>query len=164
MALHVTFTLQQCAPSAQCAPRRSTVKCAATSQMASTGNGAAAAISGETFIRPHLLKLAPYTPILPFDILSAQLGRKPQDIIKLDANENPYGPPPEVPKALGAMEFPNIYPDPESRRLREALAKWHGVPMEHLLVRGGAWRWAGGRAGVRRDPGGGSTPAKSSAL
>lgn len=29
-------------------------------------------------------------------VLSAQLGRKPEDIIKLDANENPYGPPPEV--------------------------------------------------------------------
>jgi len=28
--------------------------------------------------------------------LSAQLGRKPEDIVKLDANENPYGPPPEA--------------------------------------------------------------------
>lgn len=110
---------------------RLSVRCAATSQqMTSTAaNGAAA-----QFIRPHLLKLAPYTPIVPFEVLSAKLGRKPQDIVKLDANENPYGPPPEVLEALGSMDFPNIYPDPESRRLREALAKWHNVPMEHLLV------------------------------
>jgi len=39
------------------------------------------------FLRPHLLKMAPYTPILPFEILSQQYGRKPEDIIKLDANE-----------------------------------------------------------------------------
>jgi histidinol-phosphate aminotransferase len=31
--------------------------------------------------------MAPYTPILPFEILSQQYGRKPEDIIKLDANE-----------------------------------------------------------------------------
>ena len=93
-------------------------------------------LGGETFIRPHLLKLKAYTPIEPFEILAQRLGREPKDIVKLDANENPYGPPPEVLAALGAMAFPNIYPDPESRRLREALAKWNNVPMEHLLVSG----------------------------
>ena len=97
-------------------------------------SGGEAAMSGEAFVRPHLRKLAAYTPIEPFEVLSAKLGRRPQDIVKLDANENPYGPPPEVLQALGAMDFPNIYPDPESRRLRQALADWHGVPAEHLLV------------------------------
>ena len=84
--------------------------------------------------RPHLRELAAYTPIEPFEVLSQRLGRRPEDIIKLDANENPYGPPPEVREALAAMPFPNIYPDPETRRLRSALAAQHGLPMEHLLV------------------------------
>ena len=91
-------------------------------------------LGAESFIRPHLLKLKAYTPIEPCEILAQRLGREPKDIVKLDANENPYGPPPEVLAALGSMAFPNIYPDPESRRLREALAKWNNVPMEHLLV------------------------------
>ncbi len=56
-------------------------------------------------MRPHLLKLAAYTPIEPFEILSAKFGRKPEDIVKLDANENPYGPPPEVREALGKMAW-----------------------------------------------------------
>lgn len=86
------------------------------------------------FLRPHLLKLAAYTPIEPFEILSSRYGRSPQDIVKLDANENPYGPPPEVREALANMPFPHIYPDPETRRLRKALAEWNDIPMEHLLV------------------------------
>ena len=97
-------------------------------------NGTGKAVSAGSFIRPHLRDLAPYTPIEPFEVLSAKLGRLPQDIIKLDANENPYGPPPEVRQALAAMPFPHIYPDPGSRRLRQALAEMSGVPAEHLLV------------------------------
>jgi histidinol-phosphate/aromatic aminotransferase/cobyric acid decarboxylase-like protein len=53
----------------------------------------------------------------------------------LDANENPYGPPPEVAQALGSLSFPNVYPDSESRALRKQLAKLNGTPMENILVR-----------------------------
>ena len=88
----------------------------------------------ESFIRPHLRDLAAYTPIEPFEVLSARLGRRPEEIIKLDANENPYGPPAAVREALGSLQFPHIYPDPETRRLRSALADSTGVPMENLLV------------------------------
>ena len=79
-----------------------------------------------------------YTPILPFEVLSARLGRAPADIIKLDANENPYGPSPRVREALANLTFPHIYPDPESTALRAALAADTGVPAEHLLAGAGA--------------------------
>ncbi|KAG1657485.1 hypothetical protein FOA52_001400 [Chlamydomonas sp. UWO 241] len=36
------------------------------------------------------------------------------------------------------MSFPHIYPDPETRMLRRALAKMHDIPVEHLLVGCGA--------------------------
>ncbi|GAV59351.1 Aminotran_1_2 domain-containing protein [Cephalotus follicularis] len=95
-------------------------------------------LTGDAFIRPHLRQLSPYQSILPFEVLSARLGRKPEDIIKLDANENPYGPPPEVFEALGSLKFPYIYPDPESRRLRAALAEDSGLESDHILVGCGA--------------------------
>lgn len=89
-------------------------------------------------IRKHLESLPPYTPIEPFEILSARIGRTPDQIVKLDANENPYGPLPAVREALGSMDFPHIYPDPESRDLRNALEKFTGVPAEYLLAGSGA--------------------------
>ncbi|KAL0385645.1 UNVERIFIED_CONTAM: Histidinol-phosphate aminotransferase, chloroplastic [Sesamum radiatum] len=97
-----------------------------------------ASLTGDSFIRPHLRKLSPYQPILPFEVLSTRLGRKPEDIVKLDANENPYGPPPEVFKALGSIRFPYIYPDPESRRLRAALAEDSGIEADYILAGCGA--------------------------
>lgn len=89
-------------------------------------------------IRKHLESLPPYTPIEPFEVLSARLGRTPDQIIKLDANENPYGPLPAVREALGSMDFPHIYPDPESRALRKSLEKFTSVPEEYLLAGSGA--------------------------
>jgi len=89
-------------------------------------------------IRSHLESLPPYTPIEPFEVLSARLGRSPDQIVKLDANENPYGPLPAVRETLGKLDFPHIYPDPESRALRESLKEFTGVPPEYLLAGSGA--------------------------
>lgn len=80
----------------------------------------------------------PYTPIEPFEVLSARLGRPPEQIVKLDANENPYGPSPLVRQALAGLEFPHIYPDPESRALRQSLSGFTGLPAEYLLAGAGA--------------------------
>jgi histidinol-phosphate aminotransferase len=89
-------------------------------------------------IARHLQDMAPYTPIEPFEVLSARLGRDPQEIVKLDANENPYGPSSLARQALAELVFPHIYPDPESRALRASLAAFSGVPQENLLAGSGA--------------------------
>ncbi|MFN8413955.1 MAG: aminotransferase class I/II-fold pyridoxal phosphate-dependent enzyme, partial [Anaerolineales bacterium] len=89
-------------------------------------------------IRPHLESLPPYAPIEPFEVLSVRLGRTPDQIVKLDANENPYGPLPVVREALGNMDFPHIYPDPESRALRKSISKFTGIGEEYLLAGQGA--------------------------
>jgi histidinol-phosphate aminotransferase len=89
-------------------------------------------------IRPDIAGMEAYVPIQPFEVVSARLGRAPADIIKLDANENPYGPSPRVLAALSSLPFPHVYPDPESTALRAALSKDSGLPAENLLVGAGA--------------------------
>ncbi|MCA1899410.1 MAG: histidinol-phosphate transaminase [Chloroflexi bacterium] len=89
-------------------------------------------------VRTSLDSLPPYTPIEPFEVLSARLKRAPAQIVKLDANENPYGPLKAAREALGQLEFPHIYPDPESRALRASLAKFTGVDEAYLLAGAGA--------------------------
>ena len=92
----------------------------------------------QEWIRPDIAQMQPYIPIVPFEILSQRLGRDPQDIVKLDANENPYGPSPKALAALASGNYYHIYPDPESNELRQALSKYTGTPKERLMVGAGA--------------------------
>ncbi len=75
--------------------------------------------------------LVPYVP-----------GEQPQDrrYIKLNTNENPYPPSPAVAAALQAFDPAalRLYPDPQSRGLRAALGKEHGVPAENVFVGNGS--------------------------
>lgn len=41
--------------------------------------------------RPELATMQPYTPLHPFEVASQRLGRPAEQIVKLNANENPYG-------------------------------------------------------------------------
>ena len=92
----------------------------------------------DTFIRSHIHQMPVYQPVLPFDVLSEQLGIPTSKIIKLDANENPFGPIPAVRQALADLPYTHIYPDPESRHLRNALANYHNIPVENILAAAGA--------------------------
>jgi histidinol-phosphate aminotransferase len=95
-------------------------------------------LNPENLLRPHIRAMDPYTPILPFEVLSEQLGFPADQIIKLDANENPYGPIPPVAEALAELPYTHIYPDPESRLLRQAISRVTGVPFENILAGAGA--------------------------
>jgi histidinol-phosphate aminotransferase len=95
-------------------------------------------VNFSSFIRPDIAAMKPYTPILPFEVLSQKLNRVPANIVKLDANENPYGLSPKAREALAHAAFLNIYPDPDNTFLREALAKFTGMPKERLFPGAGA--------------------------
>ncbi len=87
------------------------------------------------FVRPDLLTMAGYEPVVPVEVRAAQLGIPEDRIVKLDANENLFGPSPGVLAALASAERLNIYPDPNQDEVREAVGDYLGVPPE-LVVAG----------------------------
>ena len=86
----------------------------------------------------HVQKLPAYVPGESVESLAARLGRKPESIIKLDANENNYGTPPAVHRALAELTYTHRYPDAEQRELRTALSNYTGVPADFLVAGNGS--------------------------
>jgi len=86
-----------------------------------------------SMIRPDLLELPGYVPIEPTDVLAERLGIAPEAVLKLDGNENPFGPSPRALEAIGRERNYHIYPDPAQRKVREALSEHVGVATERIV-------------------------------
>jgi histidinol-phosphate aminotransferase len=75
--------------------------------------------------------LSPYVP-----------GEQPRiaNLVKLNTNENPFGPSPRALEAMraAASDAMRLYPDPEATELRAALAVHHGVTAEQVFVGNGS--------------------------
>ncbi|PAU56575.1 histidinol-phosphate transaminase [Pseudomonas sp. PIC25] len=83
------------------------------------------------FWSPFVKDLVPYVP-----------GEQPKlaKLVKLNTNENPYGP---SPKALAAMQAElgdslRLYPDPNGERLKQAVADYYGVQTSQVFVGNGS--------------------------
>jgi len=92
----------------------------------------------QRLLRPDIATMEEYTPIVPYEVLARRLGIPEERIIKLDANENPYGPAPQVYEALAACKRYNIYPDPGQTLLREAIEPYLGIAKEHVIFGNGS--------------------------
>lgn len=88
-------------------------------------------------LRPELRSLEPYQALESPEQIAARYGLDPARLVKLDGNENPEGPSPGALAALGSVA-PHRYPDPEQRRLREALAGHLGVGPEAVVAGAGS--------------------------
>lgn len=87
-------------------------------------------------MRPHLVKVNTYHGVDPTEELARSAGIKPEDVIRLNANENPYGAPAAVTDALNNLVV-HLYPDPEQRKLRAKLAEYTGQPIERVMAGAG---------------------------
>lgn len=83
------------------------------------------------FWSPVVRELTPYIP-----------GEQPKidNLIKLNTNENPYGP---SPKAIAAMQASigdalRLYPNTESQVVQVAVAKYYGIAPESIFVGNGS--------------------------
>ncbi len=92
----------------------------------------------ERLIRPEILTLVGYTASKSPDTLKGKVEVPVADIIKLDANENPYGYSPLVHQALAACPPFSVYPDSGQTELRESLARYTGVDAGHIVASGGS--------------------------
>lgn len=87
---------------------------------------------------PHIRRLRPYQGVDPMEVLAEIAGIPAEKVIRLNGNENPYGPSPRVAQALGKFQHYNHYPDPEQRRLRQALSTYLGVSPDWIVAGNGS--------------------------
>ncbi|MFH1663003.1 MAG: histidinol-phosphate transaminase [Chloroflexota bacterium] len=92
----------------------------------------------EKFIRPELVDFGGYAASKSPETLKGKVEVSIESIIKLDANENPYGCSQKVSKALADYRDINIYPDSGQTEIRKQLQGYTGVPMEHIVAAAGS--------------------------
>ena len=83
------------------------------------------------FWSPLVNDLVPYVP-----------GEQPKmaNLVKLNTNENPFGPSPKVIEAIQAElnDSLRLYPDPEGESLRQTIAAYHNVKPEQIFLGNGS--------------------------
>jgi len=84
------------------------------------------------------LEMAPYSPIEPPDQIAKRLGIPEEKIVKLDANENPFGTSIDVLNALNKGRYYHIYPDPAQAQLREAISQYAECASSMIVAGTGA--------------------------
>jgi len=92
----------------------------------------------EKLIRPDLVTLGGYSARRAPETLQGKVEVSVENIIKLDANENPYGCSPKVNQALANYPDINIYPDARQTQLRDLLQKYTGISTEYIVAGSGS--------------------------
>lgn len=85
----------------------------------------------ENLWKENLRKITPYVP---------GEQSKNKNIVKLNANENPYPPSPKAIEALKSFNSERLryYPNANSTELKEALAEYYNVDIENIFVGNGS--------------------------
>jgi histidinol-phosphate aminotransferase len=88
-------------------------------------------------IRKHIERITPYKGVEPLDHIAQRINLDASQMIKLDANENPYGASLMVQEFLANSNL-STYPDPNQIEVRSILAAYTGLPADNIVAGAGA--------------------------
>ena len=75
----------------------------------------------------------------PIELVVREFGVKPENVIKLASNENPYGTSPKVVAKIQELaKNMFVYPDDSMYELKEALAKKFDLTSKHVIIGSGS--------------------------
>ncbi len=89
-------------------------------------------------LRPALHQIPEYAALEDLDAVAREYGVDPATVVKIDGNENPYGPSPKALEALRGDYQPHRYGDADQRRLRAAISTYLDVPLETIVCGSGS--------------------------
>ncbi|MBI4973801.1 histidinol-phosphate transaminase [Candidatus Roizmanbacteria bacterium] len=89
------------------------------------------------FIRQDLIKFEEYKAVPSAYDIALDNNLAINEIDKLDANENVFGPSSKLNRELARFKGYQYYPDPEYKRLRRAIGNYVNVPEDYILVGSG---------------------------
>jgi histidinol-phosphate aminotransferase len=88
----------------------------------------------ERYIQPHLKGFSGYSASTSPDTLKGKVDVSLDKIVKMNANENPYGCSPKVIKAFSRATNFNIYPDDGQQELRKLIGEYAKVPPQCVVA------------------------------
>ena len=87
----------------------------------------------------NLENIKTYEAGKPIELVVRGFGIKPEDIVKLASNENPYGCSPKVQAAVSAiLEDMAVYPDDSMHKLKAGLSKRFNVDAHEVIIGAGS--------------------------
>jgi len=89
-------------------------------------------------MQPHIVSLPGYEFEDPMEVQAQKLGVPAERVLRMNLNENPYGPSPKVAEALAAFKDYNRYTDPIQRDVRAVLSEYVGFGPEYIVAGAGA--------------------------
>ncbi|GAJ06429.1 unnamed protein product, partial [marine sediment metagenome] len=86
----------------------------------------------------HLASIKTYSGVKPLETIAKELNIPLEQIIKLDGNENPFDPLPEVLGALRSLTNIGNYPDMLCSNLIQALGKKEKIDTKNFIISSGS--------------------------